>query len=207
MLWSRWVTFADTDTRGQTDTDADMSEEVGQPVDWGAVEAAYRAGGQVLAIAEAHGISRQAIYRRAEAGGWQRDVAAAVRTVRTRKLLQLPREYAPPVVECAEQEQLDAAVEAAAVTQVAIVTAHQVAAAKLRRAIAQQIDDLAAAGNGLIGAEKLTLPVRASTARQLAASLASVVDVERRAHGITDDGGETDSYEARLRKLIEEGQA
>ena len=176
-----------------------MSDESGQPVDWGAVEAAYRAGGQVLAIAEAHGISRQQIYRRAEACGWQRDVAAAVRTARTRKLLKVPREYTPPVVESAEQEQLDAAVEAAAGAQVAIVTAHQAAAARLRQAIAAQIDELAGSGD--------KLPVRASTARQLAASLSSVVEVERRAHGITDDGGETDSYEARLRKLLEESSA
>lgn len=171
-----------------------------ETVDWQAIEAAYRAGGQVAGLAERYGITRQAIYKRASECGWQRDIASAVRSERTRKLLKVPREYTPPVVDSAEQEQLDAAVEAAAGAQVAIVTAHQAAAARLRQTIAAQIDELAGSN------EKL--PVRASTARQLAASLSSVVDVERKAHGITDDGGgETDSYEARLRKLLEESQA
>lgn len=166
--------------------------------DWAGIEAAYRAGTPVAPLAESYGLCRQTVYKRARDYGWERDLSAVVAAARTRKLLRVPHEYVPPAPETAEQERLDAAVEQAAGAQVTIISAHQAAAQRLRECIARQIDELHDSTD--------KLSVRAQTARQLAASLSSVVDIERRAHGITDDGGETDSYEARLRALLEEAQ-
>ena len=161
-------------------------------VDWGAIEAEYRTGLYSLAeLAARHGgvVTREAIHRRAKRHGWLQEIAPAIKRERERILLS--RE--------ATEAQIEDATRAAAQTQADVISAHKEIAARLRRVIGKTVEELERD-------ETLKPPVKAQTARHLSGALSTVADTERKAHGIDETSAEVESYEDRLRRIIEQAQ-
>ena len=157
-------------------------------VDWAKIEAEYRTGLYSLAELRAragNAVSRQAIQQRAKSEGWVQDFRPAIKRERERMLAG--GELGAEVIATAATEQAE------------VIRSHKDIAARLRRVIGQTVTELEQA-------QDIKPPAKAATARQLGAALATVSDTERKAHGIDETSAEAESYEDRLRRIIEQAQ-
>jgi hypothetical protein len=187
-------------------------------VDYARLEAEYITGHWTLAqLSERHGLSIQAISKRAKVRGWKQDQTAKVHAARRNKLAH----------EAAVETGLRDAVEAAASQQVDVIREHKGRAGQARALIQKLLTELdwstdhletleraiALADNGepfdrqnlrTAFARATALPARAGALQKIVSSLATLVEIERKAYGIEDKPPETETYEERLRRLIDE---
>lgn len=92
-------------------------------IDWEAIERDYRAGTpSILAIAKAHGVSDSQIRASAKAGGWKRDLGAAINARTQAKISTID------VAELIEQSASKSAGQSAEMIQSAIEQASDIAA-------------------------------------------------------------------------------
>lgn len=193
-----------------------MTEKVAP--DWPAIEAEYRAGQlSNRMIAEKHGVSEGMIRKKAKAQGWTKDLTEKVRQeVRT----QLVRsEVRTP--NASERE----IVEQAGITGAQVVRTHRKDARQASDLLALLMTQLSEAAACRPDLENLieeqckddendrrydrlmravSLPVHASTVRDLSTALKNLITIERQAHNL-DEVGVEESYEDRLARLMKEG--
>lgn len=183
--------------------------------DWSAIEADYRVGQlSNRMIAEKHGVSEGMIRKKAKAQGWLKDLTEKVRReVRT----QLVRDS----VRTPNVSERDAIAQAG-ITGAEVVRTHRRDARSASDLVSLLMGQLtaAAADRGSLEniAEEMckedetgkrydrlmkavSLPVHASTIRDLSTALKNLITIERQAHNLDDIGGE-ESYEDRLARLM-----
>lgn len=184
--------------------------------DWPAIESEYRVGQlSNRMIAEKHGVSEGMIRKKAKAQGWLKDLTDKVRReVRT----QLVRDS----VRTPHVSERDAIVQAG-ITGAEVVRTHRRdarAASDLVFLLMGQLHQVADSRedheNTILTICKddetgqreaklmraVSLPVHASTIRDLSTALKNLITIERQAHNLDDLGGE-ESYEDRLARLME----
>ena len=203
------------------------------PPDWERIEFDYRAGVRSLReIAGEHGISHVAINKRAKKDGWSRDLSAKIQAkadeLVTRELVTTPVTTENRI---SEREVVDA--NAQAIVQVRMT--HRKDIARSRNIVmammaeleascgAESAELLANLGDMMrspdeYGRDKLndlyqavvSLPGRAKTMKDLAASLVSLIDKEREAFSIGgkgQGGDEASGSGANLRDLTDAERA
>lgn len=203
------------------------------PPDWERIEFDYRAGVRSLReIAGEHGISHVAINKRAKKDGWSRDLSAKIQAkadeLVTRELVTTPVTTENRI---SEREVVDA--NAQAIVQVRMT--HRKDIARSRNIVmammveleascgAENAELLASLGDMMrspdeYGRDKLndlyqavvSLPGRAKTMKDLAASLVSLIDKERDAFNIgakTPNGDDGAGSGASLRDLTDAERA
>lgn len=185
--------------------------------DWARIEAEYRTGRwTVREIAKRNGISHPAIVAKAKQYGWVQDISEKVEHARKAKL----------AIAAAVETGIPDAVEAAAAQQVNIVSEHKAQASKARAVVDKLLAEVdfttehrdlfraALEASGFEGFDKLNiqqaltkvlgLGSRSTALQRIVNSLATVVEIERKAYGIEDAPPPAEqSYEDRLKKLIE----
>lgn len=188
--------------------------------DWARIEAEYRTGRwTVREIAKRNNISHPAIILKAKQFGWVQDISDKVVHARHNKLAH----------QAVMDTQIADTVEAVATQQADIVSQHKTAASKARAVadkLLAEVDfttehrDLfraALEASGFEGLDKLNIQQaltkvlglggRSMALQRVINSLATVVEIERKAYGIEDAPPPAEeSYEDRLKKLMEGGQ-
>lgn len=195
-------------------------------VDWLIIEAEYRTGHWTYAqlaqrSAERTGvrITPQAVQKRSRRYGWVQDQRQEVRMRREAKLAQ----------EAATEMGVEDAVEAAAQQQTAVIKGHKAVALRARRIVDRLLNELEWNGDNAAALERMipliengnpfdaqalreswkhatALPSRAVAVQRLASALDTVVGIERKSFGIVDGPPTEESYEDRLRKLVENAE-
>lgn len=196
--------------------------------DWEAVERDYRAGAKsIRQIAKEHAITHTAVLKRAEAENWPRDLAGKIRAAAN---IQLAREVAKGQVSTQVATVSERGiVEANAALQVEIIRSHRSDITRARSVMQGLLDDLgvaastretlAATASKITADDKsgqrrsallkaISIGEQAQTLETLTRSLQRLVALERQAFGIDQMAERTpdDSYEARLRRLLEAGK-
>lgn len=187
-------------------------------VDWEAVGIEYRAGILTTsAIGKSHGISHTAVQKRAKAEGWTRDLSKRIAAAREAKVSMAMVSTKVAKQQIATEKQV---VEANAGVQADIILSHRKDIEVLRTTVRGMAAELGAVGNQELqdalelvlakrteGASKayetalnkafdaaLALGGRSTAARNLAGSLATLIDKERQAVGIDRDNRGQKSY-------------
>jgi hypothetical protein len=182
-------------------------------VDWKDIEAEYRAGKlSIRQIAANHGVDEKAIRKRADKGGWTRDLEPEVdRRVRNALVPVIgpqpgPQdEKAQAEAKAAEEETIDHAAR----RSIEVVLTHRKDIAEARdlvermlaelndqtlyRGAIEQLIEHVMAGGGMAGAmeramlkQALTLPNRVKTLVNLSGALGNVVKLERQVFGLEE---------------------
>ncbi len=192
-------------------------------VDWLKIEAEYRTGHWNFAELARRSFARtgvkitpQAVQVRCKRHGWVKDQTEEVRIRREAHLAQ----------EAAVELEVEDPVEAAAQQQTAVVRGHKAVALRARRIVDRLLNELEWNGDNAAALEKMipliengdpfdrqalreswkhatALPSRAVAVQRLASALDTVVGIERKSFGITDGPPTEESYEDRLKKLVE----
>lgn len=190
-------------------------------LNWVRIEAEYRSGiYSDRQIGGKHGISHTAVQKRAKKEGWTRDLAPRIALKRDQKLAQQAAH------EKAASTTGEAMSEAVADVQVFIINKHRKASDRFQRVLGKMLKELEFTGDHIAELKdalpKLaeennsvdktairkafndlaSLPTRTTSIHKLTTSLAALVDIERRSHGIEDkQKSEEKSYEERLKEL------
>ncbi len=177
-----------------------------KPVDWEAVEREYRAGQlSVSEIGRQHGVSHTAINKRAKAQGWTRNLAAKVKEAVSARLVS------DGVSATNARETIDAA----AARVVDVVRSHrgdisrgrklldtlmteldEASDPENRETIDDEIEDATKGGDAATYKRRsmmrraVALPSRASVLINLANAAKTLIQLERQAFSIDDDGGD-----------------
>lgn len=186
------------------------------PVDWIAVEDDYRTGQlSNVMLANKHGVSEGAIRKRAKQHGWVKDltrkVQQAVRAELVRDQVRAPYARESEII------------ESAVATGVEVVREHRkdirtgrsiiqmlfgelIDATNDRAEIEDAIDEECAGDENDQRRQKMlkavALPTRAGVIRDLSTAMKNVILLERQAFNL-DEQSDDDTYEERLRKLVE----
>lgn len=186
-------------------------------VDWLKVEEQFRAGILTsVAIGKAHGISHTAVNKRAKAEGWTRDLSKRIEAARETKV---SRAMVSPKVAEQKKATEEQVVQANAQAQTNIILAHRQDLQAIKATVIVLAGEVTAVSNRdlqealeLVLDEKtdkasqayktaltkafnaaLALGGRTKSARDLVASLATLIDKERQAFGIDKDFGDRKS--------------
>lgn len=193
-----------------------MVAKTAKVIDWAKVEAEYRTGRwTVREIAKRNEITHPPIIQRAKKYGWVQDISQKVEHARKEKLAQ----------QAMVETNLADTVDAVATQQADIVSQHKTAASKARAVVDKLLAEVdfttehrdlfrdALAASGFEGFDKLSIQQaltkvlglggRSMALQRVINSLATVVEIERKAYGIEDAPPPAEeSYEDRLKKLI-----
>lgn len=184
--------------------------------DWARIEAEYRTGRwTVREIGKRNGISHVSIIAKAKKMGWVQDIGEKVEHARKAKLAE----------QAAAETKIVDTVEAVATQQASIVSEHKQSAVTARAVVNKLLAEVdfttehrdlfreAVAAGGFEGFDKLNIQQalhkvvglggRSTALMRIVNSLATVVEIERKAHGIEDAPPAEESYEDRLKKLME----
>lgn len=195
--------------------------------DWEAIEAEYRLGQlSVRIIAEKYKIpSHSMIIKRATKYGWLRNESKKVNDL-TRSALVKIRENEEPSLEPLRTTPTREDIEAAALTNIQVITQHRQDiragrtlvnlfmeqlqdSANARDVIEQDIvaeteeDQTTVRRNSMLKA--VSLPSQAGVLRDLSVALKNFIPLERQAYNITDEV-EGETYEQRLMRLANEAK-
>lgn len=204
-----------------------MPEEVKKPIDWEAVERDYRSGIKTLRqIADEAGITHGAVNKRAKKDGWSRDLSAKV-TQRAEELVS--KSLVSKEVSKEEKVSERQVVEANAEMMANVIRSHHKSLGRLDTVIRLLFDRLEAelSGTELFdqlgelmlapdekGQDKLNelyrkviaLPSHTDTAKKLAETLKTKIELERKVFKIEDQPPSQplspDQVDARLAQLL-----
>lgn len=199
-----------------------MPEEVKKPIDWEAVERDYRSGIKTLRqIADEAGITHGAVNKRAKKEGWSRDLSAKV-TQRAEELVS--KSLVSKEVSKEEKVSERQVVEANAEMMANVIRSHHKSLGRLDTVIKLLFDRLEAelSGTELFdqlgelmqtpdekGQDKLNelyrkviaLPSHTDTAKKLAETLKTKIELERKVFKIEDQPADSsDSIADAIRK-------
>lgn len=192
-------------------------------IDWTPIEADYRIGKlSVKAIAAKHGVSYSGLRKKAQECGWTQDltpvVQAATRAELTKQAQQRAQKAAkepPPtpakptdadvVAQSAAQEVkvLASAIDAAVIENVAVINRHRSMADSLMRlagTLAQEVQTLTSEAQDKKDLLE-TLGDRVDAVRKLSQTVATVVDIERKAHNLDAQPAGDDAIGDLIRSL------
>lgn len=166
-------------------------------VDWDAVERDYRTDTLTLReLAEKHGVSHTTISRRAERDGWQKDLTEAIRQATSTRLIT---ETVQQKCTSAHQNATDL-VQAVAEVNSRIILKHQRKLSELHDLVEFAKAKLKQMGDALVDVKEAATFVQATG--NLAAATKTLIEQERKAFGLDDDGAKKrDSVECLLREL------
>lgn len=168
-------------------------------VDWDAVERDYRTGQFTQReLAEKHGCSHQAINKRAKSSGWTQDLAKQIKQATNAQLVAtlVNQEVAKSGQEVAST------VLAAAEVNTRVVLGHRKRIADLHRLAEDAQAKLEEMGGTLADVREAGVFVQAVGG--LASITKTLIEQERKAFGLDDDGAKkSESYEDMLRKITE----
>lgn len=195
-------------------------------IDWEAIEKLYRIGQMtVRAIALKHGISHVAIVKKAQREGWVQDKSEEVRQKTKAALLSYQREITKKIT-TPTKEEIDTAVQ----TNVVVVTEHRIGikasqnlvqlfqdqlkeAATKRDQIESSIIDETQNEEGKTDQKRrnmmlkaVSLPAHSGVLRDLSIAQKNLIYLERQAFNIDETGGDGESIEDRLKKIVEESK-
>lgn len=177
--------------------------------DWAAIERDFRANRPVKAIALEHGITRAAVYKQASNLGWKRDIAEKIREKAAEKVAR--HEAAQRKIAADEEGLVEAAAQAAAevelehrlnlrqartvamrlLAELEIANDHMGELVKIVQRARIPVDEdgkpvLSVAD--LIAISRFSkLSSRAGVLEKISKALATIIDAERKSHGLGDD--------------------
>lgn len=166
-------------------------------VDWDAVERDYRtAKFTQRELAEKYGVSHGAIGKRSREKGWQKDLAAEIRLATNAKLTQ---EMVASEVAKGSQE-VSSAIAIAAEVNTRIILKHQRKLSELHELVEFAKAKLEQMGDALVDVKEASTFVRATG--HLAAATKTLIEQERKAFGLDDDGKKaSDSVDDLIKRL------
>ena len=195
-------------------------------IDWSPIEADYRIGKMsVKAIAAKHGVAYSGVRRRAEEHGWTQDLTPVVQAATRAELTKQAQQRAakpkpdPKPEQPATEKPSDAsvvadamgkevrvitsAIDAAVAENVHVINRHRKTADSLMRLVELLAEEVNTLTNGNNHPERgeITLGDRVDAVRKLSQTVATVVDVERRAHNLDDKTTDDDSLAALIRSI------
>ena len=189
-------------------------------IDWQAIEADYRTGLlSDIQLAKKHGVSRSTLLSHVKTGKWKKDLTHAVEQATRIALIEqafvdtdeIGREIGQKIGQ--NREILGkSAVEAAAMVRVAVLSSHQKLADDMKTLAQllymelqsvttgkpkdiQSLIQAVASGSPETAADLhkvLSLPSRVMSAKNLVDMVSKTADMERKAHQIKDDTGQSD---------------
>lgn len=186
------------------------------PVDWIAVEDDYRTGQlSNVMLANKHGVSEGAIRKRAKQHGWVKDltrkVQQAVRAELVRDQVRAPYARESEIIESAVATGVEVVREhrkdiRTGRSIIQMLFSELIDATNDRAEIEDAIDEECAGDENDQRRQKMlkavALPTRAGVIRDLSTAMKNVILLERQAFNL-DEQSDDDTYEERLRKLVE----
>jgi len=189
--------------------------------DWTQVEADVRVGKLNLKeIAAKHGVSYSGLRKKVNERGWTPDLTVAVQAAtRTELAKQAQKRLVPTKPLAPEDEKIvaaqvaaeverdarmaDSAIDAAVLENVAVINRHRAIAGtlmKLTGQLAQEVKTLTEDEQDPVK-RLLTLGDRVDAARKLSQTVATIVDIERKAHNLDAAGPSDDTVVELVRSL------
>lgn len=175
--------------------------------DWEAVERDYRATSLTLKeLGIKYDCKPSAIANQAKRKGWQRDLTDAVKHATSARLIQVSvAEAVGAAVESGSKSAAQAATDAVlaqAEINVRIITSHRKRLAELHDLVDSAKDKLEQVGENLVDVREAAVFVQA--AANLAGATKTLIEQERKAFGLDEEGAKkADSYEDMLRNISE----
>lgn len=175
--------------------------------DWDAVERDYRATSLTLKeLGIKYDCKPSAIANQAKRKGWQRDLTDAVKHATSARLIQVSvAEAVGAAVESGSKSAAQAATDAVlaqAEINVRIITSHRKRLAELHDLVDSAKDKLEQVGENLVDVREAAVFVQA--AANLAGATKTLIEQERKAFGLDEEGAKkADSYEDMLRNISE----
>lgn len=173
-------------------------------IDWDAIERDYRIGKLTLKeLAAKHGVAESSISLKAKQRGWTRDLTEAVKLATKAALIEASKRRAEEIgveVGAHAARETEGAVKAAVSENVAIVMAHRRRLAVLAAAVDEAQGRLLALGPQAIDVREAAVFVQA--VGNLANATKTLIEQERKAHGLDDQAQKQSSYEDLLAEVM-----
>lgn len=166
-------------------------------IDWDAVERDYRTAKFTLReLAAKHGVSHQAIAKRAKAKEWTQDLADAIRVATNARLTQ---ELFDAAV-ANGRRLVDSTVAIAAEANVQVIQGHRKRLADLSSAVDEAKDKVLTFADNLVDIREAAVFVQA--VGNLANATKVLIEQERKAHGLDDQAQQQGGYEDLLAAVL-----
>lgn len=173
-------------------------------IDWDAIERDYRIGKLTLReMAAKHGVAESSVSLKAKQLGWARDLTEAVKQATKTALIEASKRRAEEIgaeVGAASGRETEDAIKAAVSENVALVMAHRRRLANLAAAVDEAQAKVLELGPRAIDVREAAVFVQA--VGSLANATKTLIEQERKAHGLDDQAQQQFGYEEVLAAVL-----